>query len=100
MAYWNTELIGQSRSATWPTTKLGKKGSSNYKSWRNSIWKLMRTPASISSESNNSMTDELTRSTFQVNGQQLKIFHEGPTTTVDELESISLKEPAKTGGTT
>ncbi|RDY04836.1 hypothetical protein CR513_11389, partial [Mucuna pruriens] len=52
---WNTKLIRQLRSATWPTTKLGKKGSSNYKSWRNSVWKLMRTPASTSSESNNSM---------------------------------------------
>ncbi|RDX62761.1 hypothetical protein CR513_58870, partial [Mucuna pruriens] len=38
--------------------------------------------------------DELTRSIFQVNGQQLKIFHEGPTTTVGEVESISLAEPA------
>ncbi|RDX64505.1 Pro-Pol polyprotein, partial [Mucuna pruriens] len=27
----NTKLTRQSRSATWPTTKLGKKGSSNYK---------------------------------------------------------------------
>ncbi|RDY08525.1 hypothetical protein CR513_07235, partial [Mucuna pruriens] len=89
-------------------TKLRKKGSSNYKSWRNFVWKLMRTPTSTSSESNNSMTliaskldsrwdgpfiitkvlpygavelqDKLTRSTFQANGQQLKIFHEGPTT--------------------
>ncbi|RDY12107.1 Retrovirus-related Pol polyprotein from transposon 17.6, partial [Mucuna pruriens] len=115
---WNTKLIGQPRSATWPTTKLGKKGSSNYKSWRNSVWKLMRTLASTSSESNNSMTvsekgvpswpksalvqlpDELTRSTFQVNGQQLKIFHEGPTTIVGEVERISLKELATTADTT
>ncbi|RDX82349.1 gag-pol, partial [Mucuna pruriens] len=121
-----------SRSATWPTAKLGKKGSSNYKSWRNSAWKLMRTPASTSNESNNSMTarfserssnslpvssvpggiiitkvlpysavelqDKLPRSTFQANGQQHKIFHEGPTTTVGEVESISLTKPATAAG--
>ncbi|RDY08535.1 hypothetical protein CR513_07230, partial [Mucuna pruriens] len=34
------------------------------------------------------------KSTFQTNGQQLKIFHEGPTTTVGEVESISLIKPA------
>ncbi|RDX85028.1 gag-pol, partial [Mucuna pruriens] len=44
--------------------------------------------------------DELTRSTFQVNGKQLKIFHEGPTTTVGKVESISLKEPAMMDDTT
>ncbi|RDX74547.1 hypothetical protein CR513_45698, partial [Mucuna pruriens] len=38
----NTELIGQSRSATWPTTKLGKKGSFNYKSWRNFAYENSR----------------------------------------------------------
>ncbi|RDX69536.1 hypothetical protein CR513_51340, partial [Mucuna pruriens] len=40
------------------------------------------------------LQDELTRSTFQANRQQLKIFHEGPTTTVGELERISLANPA------
>ncbi|RDY05726.1 gag-pol, partial [Mucuna pruriens] len=30
------------------------------------------------------LQDELTRSTFQANGQQLKIFHEGPTTIVEK----------------
>ncbi|RDX69443.1 hypothetical protein CR513_51446, partial [Mucuna pruriens] len=40
------------------------------------------------------LQDELTRSTFQANGQQLKIFHEGPITIVGEVESISLVEPA------
>ncbi|RDX97054.1 hypothetical protein CR513_20223, partial [Mucuna pruriens] len=29
------------------------------------------------------LQDELTRNTFQANGKQLKIFHEGPTTIVD-----------------
>ncbi|RDY10480.1 hypothetical protein CR513_04997, partial [Mucuna pruriens] len=36
------------------------------------------------------LQDELIRSTFQVNGQQLKIFHEGPTTTIGEVESDRL----------
>ncbi|RDY00216.1 hypothetical protein CR513_16631, partial [Mucuna pruriens] len=45
------------------------------------------------------LQDELTRSTFQANGQQLKIFHEGPTTTVGEVESISLIEPATAADT-
>ncbi|RDY10484.1 hypothetical protein CR513_04991, partial [Mucuna pruriens] len=40
------------------------------------------------------LQDKLTRSTFQANGQQLKIFHEGPTTTIGEVESISLAELA------
>ncbi|RDY00166.1 Gag-Pol polyprotein, partial [Mucuna pruriens] len=40
------------------------------------------------------LQDELTRSTFQVNEKQLKIFHESPTTIVGEVESISLVEPA------
>ncbi|RDX64554.1 hypothetical protein CR513_56881, partial [Mucuna pruriens] len=40
------------------------------------------------------LQDEFTRNTFQVNGQQLKIFHESPTTIVGEVESISLVEPA------
>ncbi|RDX63569.1 hypothetical protein CR513_57986, partial [Mucuna pruriens] len=40
------------------------------------------------------LRDDLTRSTFQANGQQLKIFHEGPRTTVGEVESISLTKLA------
>ncbi|RDY10036.1 Tf2-9, partial [Mucuna pruriens] len=40
------------------------------------------------------LQDELTRSTFQANGKQLKIFHEGPTTIVGKVESISLAESA------
>ncbi|RDX77892.1 hypothetical protein CR513_41912, partial [Mucuna pruriens] len=43
--------------------------------------------------------DELTRSTFQVNGQQLKNFHGSPTTKVGEVESISLDEQATTTDT-
>ncbi|RDX89957.1 hypothetical protein CR513_28241, partial [Mucuna pruriens] len=46
------------------------------------------------------LQDELIRSTFQANRQQLKIFHEGPTTTVGGMESISLTEPATTADTT
>ncbi|RDX69238.1 gag-pol, partial [Mucuna pruriens] len=46
------------------------------------------------------LQDELTRNTFQVNGQQLKIFHESPTATVGKVESISLAEPAMVAGMT
>ncbi|RDY00258.1 hypothetical protein CR513_16586, partial [Mucuna pruriens] len=128
---WNNELIAQSRSSTWPTTKLGKKGSTNYKSWRNSRVKQFHDHRILRKEFQvgqkvllfNSRLkliigklhsrwdgpfiitkvlpyDELTRTTFQVNVQQLKIFHEGPTTIVGKVESISLKEPAAMAGTT
>ncbi|RDX64482.1 hypothetical protein CR513_56962, partial [Mucuna pruriens] len=40
------------------------------------------------------LQDEFTRSSFQVNGQQLKIFHEGPTTTIGEFIK---RFPAKSG---
>ncbi|RDX93562.1 hypothetical protein CR513_24158, partial [Mucuna pruriens] len=39
------------------------------------------------------LKDEHTNSTFQVNGHQIKLFHEGPALTVDETESISLMKP-------
>ncbi|RDY07793.1 hypothetical protein CR513_08054, partial [Mucuna pruriens] len=38
------------------------------------------------------LRDENTNSTFQVNGHQIKLFHEGPTPTMAEMESISLME--------
>ncbi|RDY03454.1 hypothetical protein CR513_12965, partial [Mucuna pruriens] len=38
------------------------------------------------------LKDEATNSTFQVNGHQLKIFHEGSASIVGEMESISLIE--------
>ncbi|RDX86068.1 hypothetical protein CR513_32645, partial [Mucuna pruriens] len=40
------------------------------------------------------LKDEITNSTFQVNGHQLKIFHEGPMPPMGEMESISLMELA------
>ncbi|RDY10962.1 hypothetical protein CR513_04442, partial [Mucuna pruriens] len=40
------------------------------------------------------LQDETTNSTFQVNGHQLKIFHDGLVPTVGEMECISLMEPA------
>ncbi|RDY12058.1 pol, partial [Mucuna pruriens] len=46
------------------------------------------------------LQDELTGNTFQVNGQQLKIFHESPTATVGKVESIYLAEPAMVAGMT
>ncbi|RDY12783.1 hypothetical protein CR513_02381, partial [Mucuna pruriens] len=45
------------------------------------------------------LKDENTNSTFQVNGHQLKEFHEVPTLTVGEVESISLVEPAMSDDT-
>ncbi|RDY06178.1 hypothetical protein CR513_09873, partial [Mucuna pruriens] len=38
------------------------------------------------------LKDEVTNSTFQVNGHQLKEFHKVPTSTVGKVESISLEE--------
>ncbi|RDX77052.1 hypothetical protein CR513_42887, partial [Mucuna pruriens] len=46
------------------------------------------------------LKDEATNSTFQVNGHQLKTFHEGPAPTMGEEESISLMEPAMSNGIT
>ncbi|RDX81272.1 hypothetical protein CR513_38077, partial [Mucuna pruriens] len=37
--------------------------------------------------------DEHTNNTFQVNGHQIKLFHEGPAPIVDDMEIISLMEP-------
>ncbi|RDY13053.1 hypothetical protein CR513_02080, partial [Mucuna pruriens] len=45
------------------------------------------------------LRDEHTNSTFQVNGHQLKPFHEGPASTIDDMEIISLVEPAPPDGT-
>ncbi|RDX82423.1 hypothetical protein CR513_36797, partial [Mucuna pruriens] len=45
------------------------------------------------------LKDEHTSSTFQVNGNQIKLFHEGPTPTVGDLDAISLMEPALPDGT-
>ncbi|RDY04638.1 hypothetical protein CR513_11629, partial [Mucuna pruriens] len=42
---------------------------------------------------------EATNITFQVNGHQLKTFHEGVTPTVNEVESILLMESAISNGT-
>ncbi|RDX98286.1 hypothetical protein CR513_18808, partial [Mucuna pruriens] len=44
------------------------------------------------------LKDEYTNSTFQVNGHQIKLFHEGPTPTTGDLETISLMEPAPPDG--
>ncbi|RDY01764.1 Retrovirus-related Pol polyprotein, partial [Mucuna pruriens] len=46
------------------------------------------------------LKDETTNNNFQVNGHQLKIFHEGPTPTMGKMESISIMEPAPTEGHT
>ncbi|RDX89346.1 hypothetical protein CR513_28946, partial [Mucuna pruriens] len=40
------------------------------------------------------LKDKNTNNTFQVNGHQLKIFHEGPTPIVSKIESVSLMESA------
>ncbi|RDX75982.1 hypothetical protein CR513_44064, partial [Mucuna pruriens] len=44
------------------------------------------------------LKDEHTNNTFQVNGHQIKLFHEGPTPTAGDLETISLMEPASLDG--
>ncbi|RDY05348.1 hypothetical protein CR513_10826, partial [Mucuna pruriens] len=45
------------------------------------------------------LRDEHTNDTFQVNGHQIKPFHEGPAPTIDDMEIISLVEPAPPDGT-
>ncbi|RDX88509.1 hypothetical protein CR513_29888, partial [Mucuna pruriens] len=40
------------------------------------------------------LKDENTNNTFQVNGHQIKLFHEGPASTMAKMESISLMESA------
>ncbi|RDX68007.1 hypothetical protein CR513_53055, partial [Mucuna pruriens] len=37
--------------------------------------------------------DEYTNNTFQVNGHQIKLFHEGPTPIAGDMETISSMEP-------
>ncbi|RDX82760.1 hypothetical protein CR513_36408, partial [Mucuna pruriens] len=39
------------------------------------------------------LKDEHTNSTFQVNGYQIKLYHEGPTPITSDMETISLMEP-------
>ncbi|RDY05556.1 hypothetical protein CR513_10590, partial [Mucuna pruriens] len=40
------------------------------------------------------LRDEHANSTFQVNGHQIKLFHEGPAPIASDMETISLMEPA------
>ncbi|RDX66413.1 Retrovirus-related Pol polyprotein from transposon 17.6, partial [Mucuna pruriens] len=40
------------------------------------------------------LKDEITNNTFWVNGHQIKLFHEGPTPIIVNMETISLMEPA------
>ncbi|RDX69471.1 pol, partial [Mucuna pruriens] len=46
------------------------------------------------------LQDEHSSSTFQVNGHQIKPFHEGPTPITHDMEIISPMEPAPPDGTT
>ncbi|RDY05005.1 hypothetical protein CR513_11208, partial [Mucuna pruriens] len=46
------------------------------------------------------LKDEHTNRTFQVNGHQVKPFHEGPASPRNNMEIISLVEPAPPEGTT
>ncbi|RDX63461.1 hypothetical protein CR513_58106, partial [Mucuna pruriens] len=46
------------------------------------------------------LQDEHSSSTFQVNGHQIKPFHEGPAPIPHDMEIISLMEPAPPDGTT
>ncbi|RDX95912.1 hypothetical protein CR513_21481, partial [Mucuna pruriens] len=45
------------------------------------------------------LKNEYTNNTFQVNGHQVKPFHEGPAPATDDMEFISLVEPAPPDGT-
>ncbi|RDY09181.1 hypothetical protein CR513_06486, partial [Mucuna pruriens] len=45
------------------------------------------------------LKNEHTNSTFQVNGHQVKPFHEDPAPAIDDMEFISLVEPAPPDGT-
>ncbi|RDX66639.1 hypothetical protein CR513_54577, partial [Mucuna pruriens] len=45
------------------------------------------------------LKNEHTNNTFQVNGHQIKSFHEGPAPTINDMEIISLVEPAPPDGT-
>ncbi|RDY13030.1 hypothetical protein CR513_02105, partial [Mucuna pruriens] len=77
----STTLIRRSRSATWPTTKPAKKGNFSYKNWRSCAWKHRELP-DIQGEVE--LKDEASNRIFQVNGHQLKHFHEGPKLIVRE----------------
>ncbi|RDX81511.1 hypothetical protein CR513_37799, partial [Mucuna pruriens] len=44
------------------------------------------------------LKDEHTNNTLQVNGHQIKPFHEGPTPTINDMENISLVELAPPNG--
>ncbi|RDX85929.1 Pol polyprotein, partial [Mucuna pruriens] len=45
------------------------------------------------------LKNEHTNNTFQVNGHQIKPFHEGPAPTINDMEIISLVEPTPPNGT-
>ncbi|RDX83492.1 hypothetical protein CR513_35577, partial [Mucuna pruriens] len=45
------------------------------------------------------LKDEQSNNTFQVNGHQIKPFHEGPTPITGDMEIISLMEPTPPDGT-
>ncbi|RDX93312.1 hypothetical protein CR513_24437, partial [Mucuna pruriens] len=45
------------------------------------------------------LKDEDTSNTFQVNGHQIKLYHEGPTPIVGDMETISLMEPTPSDDT-
>ncbi|RDX86141.1 hypothetical protein CR513_32562, partial [Mucuna pruriens] len=84
-------------SAIWPTTKSAKKGNFSCKNWWSFTWKHMNTPGSTNKKLKLivvELKDETTNNTFQVNGHQLKIFHEGLVSIVGKMESILLMEPA------
>ncbi|RDY13929.1 hypothetical protein CR513_01079, partial [Mucuna pruriens] len=45
------------------------------------------------------LKDEHTNSTFQVNGYQIKLYHEGPAAIAGDMVTISLMEPTPSDGT-
>ncbi|RDX82366.1 hypothetical protein CR513_36860, partial [Mucuna pruriens] len=105
-------------------TRQENRGNSNFKNWMNFAWKLMRMPGykskrlkiiagklrsrwdgpfvitNIFPHGAVQLKDEHTNRTFQVNKHQVKPFREGLASPKNNMEIISLVEPALPEGTT
>ncbi|RDX98889.1 Retrovirus-related Pol polyprotein from transposon 17.6, partial [Mucuna pruriens] len=126
-AYHPRQMAKQ--NAIWPMIKRESNGNFNYRNLTNSALKHMKIPGYTRKKLRNFMTKEILRkdfhvgqnvllfnsrlkliivqlqdehssSTFQVNGHQIKPFHEGPTPITHDMEIILLMEPAPPDGTT
>ncbi|RDY02524.1 hypothetical protein CR513_13995, partial [Mucuna pruriens] len=87
-AYENSRIYKQNeRPLYWPKSKL------------RSRWDGPFVITNIFPHGVVQLKDEHTNSTFQVNGHQIKPFHEGSVPTITDMEIISLVEPAPPNGT-